>query len=292
VTPQSADVTPQSELPGNLSRITVQEGRVIKRPTAFLVPLALFALVSFGAACDVMFQGMNAQATDQWQRTYKLPEGGQFQLNSPNGAIEVAPSADATTVEVVAERRARASSEEAAKEELKRIQITDRVTPTSIRIEVARSSDSGLHMGRGGREVFFKIKVPKNAAVTLETRNGEVHVTGLSGSVKADSSNGSIVGEELSGPVQAGTTNGDVRMQVVAVQPDGIRLDTTNGSIDLKIPADAKADISARWVNGNFRTSGINPEGQRERRRFEGKLNGGGPRIELSTTNGSIHISG
>jgi len=260
--------------------------------TAVLPSAALFALVLSTTACDVVFQGMNAQATDEWKRTYKLSDGGQFHLSNPNGAIEVTPSVDATTVEVVAARRARASSEAAAKEELKNIQITDQVTPTSIRIEVARRSDSGLHMGRGGREVSFKIKVPRNAAVTLETRNGEVHVTGLSGSVKVDSSNGPIVGEDLSGPVLAGTTNGAVRIQVAALHPEGIRLDTTNGAIDLKIPADARANISARWVNGGFRTSGIDPEGQRERRRFEGKLNGGGPRIELSTTNGGIHISG
>ena len=252
--------------------------------------VVLLAVALSGAACDVVFQGMNAQATDEWKRTYRLSEGGQFQLNSPNGAIEVTPSADLTTVEVVAQRRARASSEEAAKQQLKTIQITDQVTPTSIRIEVSRMSSSGLHMG-GGREVSFKIKVPRNAAVKLETRNGEVHVAGLSGSVKIDTSNGAIVGEGISGSVQAGTRNGNVRFEVAAVQSDGIRLDTTNGNIDLRIPADSRANISARWVNGSFEARGINPEGERERRRFEGKLNGGGPRIELSTTNGGIRIS-
>ncbi len=261
------------------------------RRTRTLVSLALLAVVLLaGAACDVMFQGMNAQATDQWTRRYTLEPGGQIEVISPNGAIDVTPSADATTVEVVAERRARATSERAAKEELKAIQISEQVTPTQIRLEVPRSA-GGVHFGRAAREVSFKLKVPKTAVVRVNTRNGEVHVAGLSGAVKVDSTNGDIVGQNLAGVVQAGTTNGSIKIQVTGLQPDGIRLDTTNGEIDLRMPADSKATIAAHWINGDFETSGLNPQGEKERRRYEGKLNGGGPRVELNTTNGRIRIS-
>ncbi len=265
----------------------------MKRPTAlFLFSFALLALVLSGVACDVVFQGMNAQATDEWKRTYKIAEGGQFQLINPIGTVEISPSADATTIEVVAERRARGASEDAAKQELKNIQMGEQATPTSVRIEVSRaSSGGGVHMGGGGRDVSFKVKVPKNTAVKVDVRVGEVRVSGLSGSVRVDSSNGNITGEELSGPVQAGTRNGNVRVAVTVLAPDGIRLDTTNGNVDLQVPADSKANIYARWVNGEFEAKGLKPEGERERRRFEGKLNGGGPRIELNTTNGMVRIS-
>ncbi len=148
-----------------------------------------------------------------------------------------------------------------------------------------------MHFGRASRSVSFKVKVPKNAAVRINTRNGEVHITGITGPVKADSTNGSIVCEDLGGPVEAGTTNGDLKVQTTAVRPEGIRLDTTNGSIDLRVPADAKANISAHWVHGDFESSGLRPEGQTEGRRYQGTMNGGGPRIELNTTNGRIRIS-
>lgn len=260
-------------------------------PDKTLVPTALLALVMLtGAACDVVFQGMNAQATDQWTRTYKLEPGGQIEVASPNGAIDVTPSADATTVEVVAERKARAASEQAAKEELKAIEITEQVTPTQVRLDVPRSA-GGVHIGRASREVSFKLKVPKTASVRINTRNGEVHVVGVSGVVKADSTNGNIIGENLGGAVQASTTNGNIRMQVTAIQPDGLRLDTTNGEIDLRMPANSKASIGARWLNGDFETSGLQLQGEKDRRRYEGKLNGGGPRVELNTTNGRIKIS-
>jgi hypothetical protein len=255
-----------------------------------LVATALLALVALQAGCDVVFQGMHAEATDVWQRTYTLEEGGQIEVISPNGAIDVTPSADATTVEVAADRKARASSEQAAKDELKAIQITEQVTPKQIRLEVPRPP-GGVRFGQASREVSFRLKVPRNAAVKVNTRNGAVHVTGLSGAVKADSSNGDIVGENLGGVVQIGTTNGSIKVHVTGIQADGIRLDTTNGNIDLRLPADAKANIAARWINGGFEATGLNPEGEKDRRRYEGKLNGGGPRIELNTTNGSIRIS-
>jgi hypothetical protein len=259
--------------------------------SGFLVALALPVLaVLSGTACDVVFQGMNAQATDEWKRTYKLEEGGQVELVNPNGAIDVSPSADATTVEVVAERRARASSEQAAKQELNAIRISEQVSPNQIRIEVPRAP-GGVHFGGVAREVSFKLKVPKSASVKVNTRNGEVRLTGLSGTVKADSTNGGIVGENLAGAVQAGTTNGTVRVQVTTIQPEGIRLDTTNGDIELRIPADSKASITAHWINGDFEAKGLNPRGESDRRRYEGTLNGGGPRIELNTTNGRIRIS-
>ena len=263
------------------------KGRI--RTSSAIALLAGSLLVS--SACDVVFQGLNAEATDQWTRSYKLDAGGAIDVTSPNGTIDVTPSADATTVEVVAERRARAATEDGAKQELKRIQINEQVTPARIRLEVPRSSAGGDHFGRVAREVRFHLKVPKSATVTVNTRNGEIHVAGVSGAVKVDSTNGDIVGDNLGGMVQAHATNGNIRMHVTGVPTDGIRLGTTNGEIELRLPADSKATIAATWANGDFEATGLKPEGERESRRYDGKLNGGGPRVDLSTVNGRIRIS-
>ncbi len=253
---------------------------------------ALVLVVLSGAACDVVFQGMNAQETEEWKRTYKLDEGGQVDVTTPNGEVDISPSADGTTVEVVAVKRARATSPEAAKQALKGIEITEQATAKQIRLEVPRvRGEGGMHIGRESREVRFTLKVPKSASVKVNTRNGGIRVSGVAGAVRIDSTNGNIVGEDLGGAVQAGTTNGNVTVRVTRLLPDGIRLDTTNGSIDLQVPADTKANISAHWANGNFEARGLNPQGESERRRYEGKLNGGGPLIEMNTTNGRIRIS-
>jgi hypothetical protein len=259
--------------------------------TRKLIPAALLALFVSAIGCDVAFQGLNASATDEWRRTYTLAEGGRFTLTNTNGEIEVSPSADATTVEVVAERRVRASTEEEARRELKSLEITEQAGPSEIRIEVPRQSSGGPHFGRRSREVRFTVKVPKTANVVLTTTNGTVRVSGLTGSAKLQTTNGEISARGVGGAVDAGTTNGGIDVSVSDVRPDGIRLDTTNGGINLRLPATARATISARWTHGGFEAEGLQPEGQSERRRYEGKLNGGGPPVQLSTTNGGIKIS-
>lgn len=260
----------------------------VRRSAALL--LATSALVTLSLACDVAFQGLNATATDVTRKSYKLASGGRLQVTVANGRIEVTPSADADTVELVAERRVRASSEQAAKEELKAFRIEERVAPDEIGIEVG-GSPSGVRLGSRSREVYITVKVPRNTSVRVISRNGVVHVAGISGPVKVETTNGEITGDDLSGAVSASTANGRIAMRVTALQPDGVRLDTVNGAIELRVPADARADISARWVHGNFDVSGLKAVGESERRRYDGKLNGGGPRIDLSTTNGVIRLS-
>ena len=74
---------------------------------------------------------------------------------------------------------------------------------------------------------------------------------------------------------------------------DGVKLECTNGGIKLRLPSDAKATISARITNGGIETSGLTLDatGEQSRRRLDGRLNGGGPRIDLEGTNGGIRIS-
>jgi DUF4097 and DUF4098 domain-containing protein YvlB len=83
-------------------------------------------------------------------------------------------------------------------------------------------------------------------------------------------------------------------MDVDAVHADGIRLQTTNGGVSLTLPSTAKADIEAQVTNGGIDTGSLNIErvGESTRRKLEGRLNGGGPRVRLETTNGGVHVGG
>jgi hypothetical protein len=76
------------------------------------------------------------------------------------------------------------------------------------------------------------------------------------------------------------------------VPEGGVKLACTNGGIKLSLPADARASVSARITNGGIVTDGLAFEtrGSSSRRRLDGDLNGGGPRISLEGTNGGIRI--
>ncbi len=77
-----------------------------------------------------------------------------------------------------------------------------------------------------------------------------------------------------------------------AVAPGGIRLQTTNGRVDLVVPTTAKADVSAECRNGTIAVDGLpfEPVGEQSRRTVNGRLNGGGAPIEVRTTNGAVRI--
>ena len=73
-----------------------------------------------------------------------------------------------------------------------------------------------------------------------------------------------------------------------------MKLECTNGGIRVRLPREAKATISARISNGGINADGLAIEtiGDQSRRRLEGRLNGGGPRLEIEGTNGGITLNG
>jgi putative adhesin len=256
--------------------------------------LALFLLPLFAAAsaCDLAMAEFKSKETAEWRKTYDLQPGGQLEIGNVNGKIEV-EAASGTSVEVVAVKSASASSPEAAKEALTRIDIQETASPTSVRIET-RLNRGGSFFSGGNLSVQYKVRVPAALEIKVTTVNGGIELRGLAGRVTAGATNGGIVGREIAGPIDASTVNGGVEIALSQVAESGVKLECTNGGIKLQLPRDAKADIAARISNGGIETSNlqIDSSGETSRRQLDGRLNGGGPRIRLEGTNGGIQISG
>jgi hypothetical protein len=263
--------------------------------TPFVLAMALAAGV-LGAACDVSTAGggfnvglASGRAADEWARTYTVSPGARLIVKNVNGLVSVETSAEANTIEVRAERIAKSSTDEAARALLQKIEIFEEAKPDRVTIETRAPKT----WGRDGHEVKYTIKVPSSVVVEARTVNGGVRLTGLANEVVARTVNGGIDAERLSGHLDASTTNGGIDVGLQALAAGGVQLETVNGGIQLSLPKDAKADISARVVNGGMHTDALAIEttGERNKRRLEGKLNGGGSRVELATTNGGIHLS-
>jgi DUF4097 and DUF4098 domain-containing protein YvlB len=252
------------------------------------VTLALAALASAG--CHVDFSEFRSEARDEWTREYALTADGEIEIRNTNGSIEVEPSTDGK-VHVVAERIAKAGSDEAAKELLKKTEVGEEVAADRIRIETRRSA---AFMSGGAMTVNYRLRVPEAVRTSLQNTNGRITLSSLSGRVRAQTTNGAVRGEGLRGRVEASTTNGGIELELSALHQEGITLETTNGGIRLRLPESAQADISARTVNGGISTGSLPVEavGETSRRRLEGRMNGGGSRVRLETTNGGIRLDG
>jgi hypothetical protein len=249
---------------------------------------AIAVLCASLGACDLALSSFNEQATDTWAKKFPLSDGGRLEVKNTNGFIRVEVGSD--QVEVSAERVARAATPEAAKEMLSKIEVVEDVSSDRVRLETRRPSGG---FGRGNVEVRYTIRVPSSAQVDLQNTNGEVRVTGVTRGVRVSTTNGAIDGRGLGGEVRASTTNGGVDLELASVTRP-VHVSTTNGGVSVRIPSDAKADLEATCTNGGIDVSGIDldVEGERTRRRLAGRLNGGGPRLDVSTTNGAIEIRG
>jgi hypothetical protein len=138
--------------------------------------------------------------------------------------------------------------------------------------------------------------------------SGSIRAIGIAGALTASSGSGSIKFEQTAaGDVEIGTGSGDVEIKgatgAVKVQtgsgsitaqgdPTGDwRLHTGSGDVTVELPQQAAFNLVARTSSGSIDTNrDIAVQGKLSPRELQGKVGGGGPTVELSTSSGSIQI--
>lgn len=268
-----------------------------------IAALALFAGLSV-AACDIKtsangnfsFDIATGKATDTWSRTYKLADKGRFELINVNGKITAEPT-DGNEVIVEGHRTAKARSDDAAKELLQKIEIKEEVSDSSVRVESRPPRLSGFT----SHEVEWNIKVPKGVIVDVRTVNGGVRLDGLNNEIHAKSTNGGVKGTTASNVIEARTVNGGIELVLSSpiAASDSIQMESVNGGVDLSLPAESRATITGRCVNGGVHVEDLdiarddqgNANDFERKRRLNGTLNGGGGHVEMSTTNGGVRLA-
>lgn len=153
--------------------------------------------------------------------------------------------------------------------------------------------------------VSYDIRVPRNTNVNLTAHNGGISITGVEGNLAFETTNGGVSLSRIAGSVKGRTTNGGVHITLDGTTWKGSGLDvsTSNGGVHLELPDTYAARIETGTVNGGFQSSIpalnvtteniIGDEGYRHRKptRISTAINGGGPTIKVTTTNGGVHIS-
>jgi DUF4097 and DUF4098 domain-containing protein YvlB len=233
---------------------------------------------------------LSAEARDEWKRSYPLDKGGSVEIRNTNGEIRVEPT-DGNTVDVVAVRVARAGTDEDARNALKRMEITETIAPNRVALDSTKGW-TGLDI-HTSKHVEYVVRVPKWAHVTLESTNGELLVSGMTGTVRLETTNGEIRATALEGSVRAETTNGDVTLDLAKLGDDGVTCVTTNGEVDVRLPASAKASLEIQTNNGDIETHGLAVTvSEKDRKDLRATIGGGGPKIKVETTNGDITVRG
>jgi DUF4097 and DUF4098 domain-containing protein YvlB len=300
------------------------------RSLAVIVP-ALFLI-----SCDDMGWIDSERYKEDFHYSYNVAPGGVLSLETFNGSVEITGTS-ADSVEINGTKYAN------TQQALKDLKVDVQQTGNAVRVKTIRP-----YGARGGMGARFTIRVPRrfelerivssNASVRVEdirgaanlrTSNGGVRVARMQGNLDAQSSNASIETNDLVGNAILRTSNGAVRAEVekggleattsnsaievhLVDPPDQtVRLDTSNGHIDVwmkplrdlrastsnssitvHMPTDPNARLRAHTTNSSISSeTELVLHGSQSKNSWDGTLGNGGPLIDLSTSNGGIRLA-
>ena len=106
-----------------------------------------------------------------------------------------------------------------------------------------------------GHDAEFKISVPRAMALNLKTdAGGDLIVEGVEGDVEINNMNGDMKLEGLVGSAVLNTMNGEIRATYAKAPQKPVSIASMNGEVDLRLPADTKANVRLRTHNGSILT--------------------------------------
>ena len=185
--------------------------------------------------------------------------------------------------------------------------LTGRVT--------GRTSGGSLKFARiegpvDGRTSGGSIQVSEvSGTIDIDTSGGGIRIAEITGDVDAKTSGGSITAREVVGDLLLRTSGGGITVQGAAgtvdaktsggsvsasftKQPDAdCRLSTSGGSVTVYLDPDLSFEIDARAGGGGVRSDlPVTARGRQSKHTLQGTLNGGGPKLLLRTSGGSVRI--
>ena len=120
------------------------------------------------------------------------------------------------------------------------------------------------------------------------TSGGSINANNLNGSFNLSTSGGSIKLEDIKGNISAHTSGGGIRANIVELTGD-VTLKTSGGSINATLPDNTGMNV---YFSGNSVNTTLNNfSGKSEDDKVDGTINGGGSKVTLVTSGGSVNVN-
>ena len=162
-----------------------------------------------------------------------------------------------------------------------------------MKIEISGGEITTHGPSRGHWSASFRVEVPSSYDLDLTANNGGLRVEGVDGQVRLETSNGGISLASVSGDVKGRTANGGLQIDLDGDtwRGEGLDVVTTNGGVQLEVPAGYSAELVTGTVNGTMHVDfPITVQGEL-RKEINATLGDGGPTVRVKTTNGSVKVS-
>jgi DUF4097 and DUF4098 domain-containing protein YvlB len=186
-----------------------------------------------------------------------------------------------------------------------------RIDNNSFGLDVTEDSNTITVKGGIMRSADLTIQVPTQTSLRVRTMNGgSIVIENVAGEIDAQNMNGSVTITNAAGSVLANSMNGKINVSLNRVTPNKtMSFSTMNGTIDVTLPADVKANLKLKTDNGEIYTDfdvkldgSSHPPTVEDNRKnggryhvkldkaMYGSVNGGGPEMQFVTYNGNILI--
>lgn len=170
------------------------------------------------------------------------------------------------------------------------------------------NTDVGFYVVADGNNLIVKnlrksegavLYLPASQKLSVKTTwQGDIKISGFTSEIEASAEiNGSVSIKDVTGPITADALNGEVQVVFSKVsQASPISIYTTNGELDITIPANTPADLTLSTINGeiytNFDINLPDKNGLKAiaTKKVRGVINNGGVPIQLKSTNGTIYL--
>ena len=171
-------------------------------------------------------------------------------------------------------------------EDLEKLDLQVTVNGDEISIEVEHATDDFRSEG-----INLDIKMPYGVAVeTLTSTNGRIEVLDVSVVKYVGTTNGAVHIEDVGVVRDVNTTNGAISVEILTMN-EHVRLSSTNGAIEVHIMTSLDATVDIETLNGHISIHDVPLNlTQDEPHHKIGDLGNGGKMLEVSTTNGDIHL--
>jgi hypothetical protein len=240
---------------------------------------------------------------DEWTKTYQVGNNPTLRVDTNDASIEVTHGVSNTiSARVVTEGVNIGSAG---------VRVTEHQDADKVELEVRVPNQWGFHLNMH-HGIRVEVQVPPQSALDLHSGDGHISVNGISGQARLDTGDGHIDVQNYTGGLHAHTGDGHMTIDGVlsdidlrtgdghidlTVRPgskmnSGWLIHTSDGRVEARLPQDLAAELYAHTGDGRIQLDlPVTVNGSIERSRIRGKLNGGGPLLEITTGDGSIHIA-
>ncbi len=226
-----------------------------------------------------------AQFRDEFHKTYPVSPTVNVSLSNINGSVQIT-AWDRSEVQLDAVKTAN------TQEKIQEAEI--RVDANNDRISIETHYPKHRN-NYNPANVEYQLHVPRAARLNkIDLVNGKLDIDGVKGEVRGNSVNGNVTARGLTGDVELSTVNGGVSSELVDLgSAHHVKLSSVNGHVEIAMPKDANAHLSASTVSGHISSDFELPIHKGwVGSDLDTTLGSGATRVELSNVNGSIKIHG